>query len=99
MLDKRHSGQGWQKLVYCTRELMHRLGESGGYDPGFLNSIQIPVLICVGSLDKMVSIEESEFVSKQLPNGNFRILDSTPHPLEKVDMHILAEETKAFLGA
>ncbi|MBK9151549.1 MAG: alpha/beta hydrolase [Saprospiraceae bacterium] len=96
MLDKRHNGQGWKKLVYRTRELMHRLGESGEYDPGFLHSIQIPVLICVGSLDKMVSLEESDYVSKQIPNGNFKILDSTPHPLEKVDMHILAEEIKAF---
>jgi hypothetical protein len=61
------------------------------------SSIKIPVTISVGELDKMVTIEESENTVRLLSNGQFLLFENTPHPFEKVNHLLLAEQIKKFM--
>ena len=54
------------------------------------------VLVCIGTDDHMVSIEESERTAKQLKNGHLKIIEGFRHPLESVDKNILASICNEF---
>lgn len=45
--------------------------------------IKVPVLISVGEKDVMVSIEESVFAFRKIPNGMFYVMPNTIHPNRK----------------
>jgi pimeloyl-ACP methyl ester carboxylesterase len=92
MLRYRHVGQGWRPLLKRTSELMTELGNNGGLKDEDFGSIYIPIHIWLGSEDRMVTKEESLAVSDRVQNATFRILESVPHPLEKLDMEFLAKE-------
>ena len=62
-----------------------------------LNAINIPVLIGIGDLDNMVSIEESAQAANALPSGSLSIMEGFYHPIEKNDMAIVSEKIKALL--
>ena len=59
-------------------------------------SIQQPVLLLLGDDDKMVTREETEAVQKALPNSRFQLLEQTAHPIEKVNIAVLAEIIREF---
>ncbi|MBC7884989.1 MAG: alpha/beta hydrolase [Saprospiraceae bacterium] len=92
ILRLRHTGQGWKAVLHRTAGLMTHLGYTGGLTENDFSRVHIPVLICLGSDDRMVTREESEASAGWIPQGTFRLLEGVPHPLEKVDMNILAEE-------
>ena len=96
MLRLRHAGQGWQALVHRTAGLISHLGYTGGPTEADFGRVHIPVCVCLGSEDRMVTKEESEYASGCMPGGVFKLLEGLPHPLEKVDISILAEEISCF---
>ena len=59
--------------------------------------ITIPVIISWGDADKMVSKEESVNVKNVLPNGFFKTYTNWPHPLEKLDIKLLANDIRLFV--
>jgi len=87
LLETRHGD--WRKLLECTAHMMLRLGENPLLTETNLGTIQIPVLIGLGDMDDMVDPAFSEKMAKALPQGIFKILMNTPHPIEKVDMEML----------
>lgn len=96
MLRLRHTGLDWKSLLHRTAGLMLDLGHTGGLKAEDLINIQIPVNICLGSEDRMVTREESAEVAACLPNGSFTLLEGVPHPWEKVDVEILEKVMKSF---
>lgn len=44
----------------------------------------------IGEQDDMADHHYSEVVSQLLPAGQFRLLENTPHPIEKVDQQLLS---------
>ncbi len=96
MLKLRHSGQGWKPLLERTIEMMVQLGESGGFKEADLAGIKLPVKICLGSEDRMVTMEESVNTAENLPKGTFELFNGVSHPIEKLDMDFLAEEIKKW---
>ncbi|HEX5002683.1 MAG TPA: alpha/beta fold hydrolase [Bacteroidia bacterium] len=93
-LDKVHTAVGWKKIVELTGLLMFRLGEKHLLDKDF-SKILIPVTLCVGETDKMVSIIETQKVAGMLPNGNCVVLENTGHVFEVADRHLLAKKIRA----
>lgn len=91
-LEEIHTGQGWRSLLARTAELLTMLGDEGGFSPQKAAKIQTPVRILLGENDKMVTRAVSEAMAGALPNGQFKILPGTPHPLEKVDTELLMSE-------
>ena len=54
-------------------------------------------LIGIGTLDRMVTMEESENIVQLLPQGTLKIIEGFQHPIEKIDTHILATIINDFL--
>ncbi|MBK7334709.1 MAG: alpha/beta fold hydrolase [Saprospirales bacterium] len=97
-LAERHAPGDWKELCRKTAGLMQQLGATNPLDPANLMPLAHAVRICLGDADNMVSKEESLAVVEALANGEFRLLENTPHPLEKVDKGVLAKEMRAYFS-
>lgn len=95
VLNHRH-GSSWKQLVNNTVEMMMRLGKNQELPDAELKKIRIPVLVCLGDKDKMVSASESNHAVSNLENGKLQILPDTSHPLERVNCKLLAELIGTF---
>lgn len=88
-LQQRHAPNDWKELLNRTKDLLLSLGKQNALQASDYAGITIPALILVGDRDKMVTMEETINVYKQLPTGKLGILPGTPHPLEQVDINLL----------
>jgi pimeloyl-ACP methyl ester carboxylesterase len=95
-LADRHAPNDWKELCRKTAGMMAELGEKNPLAPSNLLPLAHPVRICLGDADNMVSREESQAVAEALANGEFVLLGNTPHPLEKVDVGVLAQAAVEF---
>ena len=59
--------------------------------------VKNPVLLLLGDRDKMVTLQETAEVFRQLVNGQLAVLPDTPHPLEVVDEQYLSFLIRKFL--
>lgn len=82
-------GENWSGVVQNTAQMMIEMGEAPPLDSEKLEKVEIPVVIGWGSLDKMVSKEESEQASKALINGKFNLLENVQHPIDRIDVQEL----------
>jgi esterase/lipase len=96
-LQQRHAPNDWKELLDKTKQLLTGLGKQNALQPADYASITIPALILLGDRDKMVTIDETINVYKQLPSGKLGILPGTPHPLEQVDISLLTHLITGFL--
>jgi pimeloyl-ACP methyl ester carboxylesterase len=97
-LAARHTGTDWRALLPHVAALLDELGGDNPLAPEKVASIDIPVRICVGDRDAMVSIEESVAVYRALPRASLDVLPSTPHPLEQTDPSLLATSLHSFMA-
>jgi len=95
-LERIH-GLQWKSLVSKTASMMKGLGEKPLLNKERLEVIENEVLILRGSVDGMVSEEESLWASTNLEKGKFETLTDQPHPIEKVDLSILTKAMINFL--
>ncbi len=84
-LQQRHQPNDWKLLMQKTAEMMLALGDKPLLTKEVLHKIETPVLVCQGDQDNMADINYTEQVASYLPNGKFKLLENTPHPLEKVE--------------
>lgn len=89
-LQKRHAPNDWRELMRRTARLMTGLGSGQAIPIQSFSGITQKVVIGWGSLDNMVSQEESAAVADILPNGTLKIFDGFKHPIEQADTKILA---------
>jgi pimeloyl-ACP methyl ester carboxylesterase len=97
-LHSRHQPADWKKIMIRTAEMMTELGAGKAMTTADFESINHEVLVCIGTDDHMVSIEESEMTAKHLQNGHLKIIEGFKHPLETVDKKVLASICVEFLG-
>lgn len=91
-----HSPQDWKKVLEKTSEMILDLGKRPLLCEKEFQQIKIPVTVAVGEQDKMVSVAESKNAVTHLPDGQFLLLPSTPHPFEKVNQEMLAAYLNDF---
>ena len=96
-LQQRHSPQDWKKIMTLTAQMMLELSNGLALSTEDFQEIENRTLICVGSEDNMVTIEESENVAGQLPNGSFKMVEGFKHPIEAVDKEVLAGLIREFM--
>lgn len=89
ILEHRHAPNDWKKLLSKTRDMMLELGNQPLLAEENLKTIQQNILICLGDQDDMADRNYSQRVAEWLPKGVFQPLESTPHPIEKVDLNKL----------
>lgn len=95
-LKARHQPSNWKNIMNRTAEMMTELGGGKAMIETDFASIENQVLVCIGTDDHMVSIEESERTAKQLKNGRLKIIEGFKHPLEAVDKNMLASICNEF---
>lgn len=90
-----HGEHEWKSTIAKTALLMKDLAHTHLSDQDF---IRIPhaVQLGLGTADNMVTREETEWVQKLLPHGHLLLLENVPHPLDKVDVHLLETEIKKW---
>ena len=89
-LEQLHGPENWKNVVLQTGNLMRNLGNQPLLDDQVLGSIQTEVVVLLGSLDTMVTKEESEHVSNLLPSSTLKEILDFPHQIEKVNKEQLA---------
>jgi pimeloyl-ACP methyl ester carboxylesterase len=75
----------WEENMQYTRDLMLSLGRNPVLSDDLIGSITIPVTIARGTLDKMVSREESERITDLSRNGTYIELNDVKHPIHQID--------------
>ncbi len=81
-----------------TATMMTELGNGKAIKPEDFETIQQQVLICVGSEDKMVTIEESQGVADRLKNGELMVIPGFKHPIETNNTDVLVKLNINFFG-
>ena len=94
-LENIQSPTSWEVMMNQTIELMLRLGKKPLLTSENLNKISIPVTLCLGGLDKMVSLEETQVVDQELKNSNLKILAGVQHPIQMVDSKVIIDLIKS----
>lgn len=97
-LAQRHAPTDWQALMKATADMLLQLGAAPALQATDFANIEIPCLLLLGDRDKMVSWEETNAAYKQLPNAQMAVLPGTSHPLEQVDITLLAYMLQRFFG-
>jgi pimeloyl-ACP methyl ester carboxylesterase len=97
-LQQRHAPNDWLTLLDKTSQLLTDLGKQNTLQPEDYATITTPCLILLGDRDKMVTLDETITVYKQLPNAQCGVIPGTPHGLEQVNFHLLNEMVKIFLN-
>ena len=88
LLKKRH-GARWPDVCGKTAEMLVRLGDGEAMQLG-PDLLSHPVQMCVGELDTMAGVEQTKMAAEALPGASFHLLPGVKHPIEKIDLQILA---------
>jgi pimeloyl-ACP methyl ester carboxylesterase len=96
-LEARHArAGGWRGVLAGTAELIGHLGDHPLLTDSTLPGIAAPVRVIVGDRDNTVTVEESSAVARSLASGSLTVLPDTPHPIEQVDVEVLAPVLTEF---
>ncbi len=96
-LQKRHAPNNWKIVLEKTAAMLTSMGKDNPLKPVNYPGILHPVLLMLGDGDKMVTLNETIEVYKNLPQAQLAILPNTVHPIEMVNTDRLANEIKSFL--
>jgi pimeloyl-ACP methyl ester carboxylesterase len=96
MLAQTHAPLDWKEVCRNTAVFLNDLGNGAELPPEAFGQISCPVMIGLGELDNVVTPEESRAVAAALPNGRFEILAGCKHPIEQVNVVLLAERLLRF---
>ncbi|CAN5837265.1 hypothetical protein BH10BAC2_BH10BAC2_34350 [soil metagenome] len=97
-LAARHAPNDWKLLLQKTAEMMLNLGSNNTLKTGDYTTIAIPTLLMLGDRDKMVTLDETVAVYKNLLNAQMAVLPNTAHLLEQVNIDLLSYMIKYFFG-
>lgn len=97
LLEHRH-GKQWHSVVERTAEMMKHLGRNPLLNEHSLPKISAKCTLAIGDRDQMVSQQETLWAAGLIPNAEVKILEATPHPIEKVNMQALLEMALHCMG-
>lgn len=89
-LCQRHLPNDWKLVLNKTRTMLLQLGQQNALQLDDYKSISTECLLLLGDKDKMVTVDETVAVAKALPHAGYRSLPDTPHPIEQVNVSMLA---------
>jgi len=91
ILESRHAPVDWKELLQRTAGMMMGLGQQPLLTQKILSTIAHSITIMLGDQDDMADRSYSEEVADWLPHGKFLPMKDTPHPIEKVNLNMLAD--------
>ena len=96
-LKNRHTDD-WKIVLQKTAEMMIHLGTKQLLNNNELSKIDCAVKLTVGENDTMVSIAETTAIAHQIENAEFELFANFQHPIEKIDVSVLANSIHEFLS-
>lgn len=99
LLKSRHGLEHWESVLHRTAHMMIQLGKQNALTQEDFERIPHRSLIMIGDKDNMVTCEETLAVSKALPNGKYKLIKDTPHPMEQVDIDRITKIVRSFFEA
>jgi pimeloyl-ACP methyl ester carboxylesterase len=96
-LQKRHAPNNWKTVLEKTAAMLLEMGNDNPLKPEDYKTIQHPVLLMLGDRDKMVSLDETLEVYKNLPDAQLAVLPNTGHPIEMLNTGRILFELRSFL--
>ena len=96
-LKNRHTDD-WKKILQKTAEMMIHLGTVPSLNNNELSKINCAVKLTGGEKDTMVSIAETTAITHLIENTEFELFANFQHPIEKVDVSLLAKSIHQFLS-
>lgn len=97
-LQRRHAPQDWKQVLNKTAAMLVEMGKQNPLTASDFSTIVSPIRLLLGDRDKMVTLEETIAIYKQLPHAELGILPNTSHPIEQVNIDLLAFHIKQFIG-
>lgn len=94
-LEKIQAPTNWELMMNQTVELMLQLGNKPLLTSENLNKISIPVTLCLGEMDKMVTREETQWAADAINNSNFKRLEGVQHPIQQIDSKVIIDLIKS----
>ncbi len=90
-LAARHAAAGgWERVLERTAALLVALGDAPPLTNELLGTVRCPVRVMVGDRDATVSVAETDGARQASGGGQLAVLPGTPHPIEQVDVEVLA---------
>lgn len=96
-LQKRHMPNDWKTVLRKTSAMLTEMGKNNPIKPEEFIDIHNQTLLMLGDKDKMVTLDETLKIYKNLPHAQLAVLPNTAHPIEMVNMESLVNELKTFL--
>lgn len=96
-LQKRHAPNNWKIVLEKTAAMLTAMGKNNPLTTADYPEIHHPVLLMLGDRDKMVTLDETVEVYKNLPKAQLAVLPGTAHPVEMVNTNRLTNEIRTFL--
>jgi len=97
VLAARHADAGgWEAVLSRTADLLTDLGDHPLLSDETLARVVPRVRVIVGDQDNTVTVDESAAVGRALGAGSLTVLPNTMHPIEKVDVGVLAVTLSEF---
>ncbi|MEM7087431.1 MAG: alpha/beta hydrolase [Bacteroidota bacterium] len=90
-LKQEHHPEDWKVVMNKTAEMMIEMAKGAKIKDSDFKNINQTVIIGIGSLDHMVSYEESAYVSELLPNSKLVELEGVKHPIDTVGTNELLD--------
>lgn len=97
-LALRHGAEEWKVVLEKTAQMLAAMGNNPPLQGEDYGVIDIPCLLLLGDRDKMVSLDETAAVYKLLPNAQLGILPAMGHPIEQINVALVASLTTSFLA-
>lgn len=91
-------GDYWREVLSSTAQMMLNLGKQPALTEADYNKLSHKMLLSIGDRDHMAGLEDTVAVYRMLNNASLWVLPGTPHPLDKVDIPLLASGLKVFFG-
>lgn len=95
-LEKSLAPNNWKTVMNKTAQMMLDLGNHSALKTDDFKEIITPTLITIGTLDNMVSLDESKLAASHLKNAELLELEGFVHPIEQNDLGVLAKTIVDF---
>lgn len=99
LMNQRHPGQDWVRLVEGLASLYRRLGTTPELSDRDLSSIDIPTLTIAADKDQLVPWQESLELAYSMPRGHGYTFAGQAHPISVVPADFLATIIGKWLEA
>jgi pimeloyl-ACP methyl ester carboxylesterase len=97
LMDQRHPGQNWDRLVSGLADLYRQLGQAPALAEDDLRGIKVPTLVISANDDQLVPWSESLKLAYRVPHGQGFTFAGKAHPIDIIPVPFLASVIASWM--